>query len=162
MAHTAREFFARAAPRAVDSARCRAYTFRMHAPLALTRTTFALDCPDAAALAEFYGALLGWDVVKGDDDEWVEVHPRGGAAGSHFLAFQQVPHYVAPEWPEGSVPQQAHLDFYVPDLEVATASALAAGARKHAVQPSQSGSFIVFVDPAGHLFCLCRESNLAS
>ena len=28
-----------------------------------------LDCPDPKALAEFYGALLDWE-VKGDDGWW--------------------------------------------------------------------------------------------
>ncbi|HOA58504.1 MAG TPA: VOC family protein, partial [Dermatophilaceae bacterium] len=27
-----------------------------------------LDCPDPKALAEFYGALLGWEVQRGDGD----------------------------------------------------------------------------------------------
>ncbi|MFF8816765.1 VOC family protein [Leucobacter sp. NPDC015123] len=133
----------------------------MTSPITVTRTTFALDCPDAVALAEFYAALLGWEVsFDPDDDHWVEVQPPLGTPGSHFLAFQQVENYRAPEWPEGSVPQQAHLDFYVPDLESAASAAVAFGARRHEVQPSQSGSFIVFADPAGHLFCLCKESNL--
>lgn len=133
----------------------------MTTPITVTRTTFALDCPDAVALAEFYAGLLGWDVSRDPEDgRWVEAHPAQDARGSHFLAFQQVDNYRAPEWPEGAVPQQAHLDFYVPDLETAAAAAVACGARRHEVQPSESGSFIVFADPAGHLFCLCRASNL--
>ena len=27
-----------------------------------------LDCPDPKTLAEFYGALLGWEVQPGDGD----------------------------------------------------------------------------------------------
>lgn len=129
----------------------------MSSPITVTRTTFALDCPDAVALAEFYARLLGWRVVRDNDEtDWVEVHPE---QGSHFLAFQEVSDYRAPEWPDGPTPQQAHLDFYVADLAAAEAAALAAGAARHAVQPSERGSFVVFTDPAGHPFCLCRESN---
>ncbi|MCR8675509.1 hypothetical protein NWP10_06800, partial [Micrococcus sp. HG099] len=32
----------------------------------------------------------------------------------------------------------------------------AAGARRHPVQPAEDGSWVVFTDPAGHLFCLCQ------
>lgn len=121
--------------------------------------TFAIDCPNAVGLAEFYAGLLGWNVERDeDDDDWVEVHPPAGQPRSQILAFQAVADYREPVWPDGPIPQQAHLDFYVPDLAVATATAVEAGARKHPVQPSESGSFVVFIDPAGHLFCLCAES----
>lgn len=140
-----------------------AYTFRMNASIAATRMTFAVDCPDALGLATFYAALLGWDVVVDEasesDPEWVEVHPPGGEGATHFLAFQRVADYRVPEWPNGATPQQAHLDFYVADLQEAAATAASLGAHRHAVQPSESGSFIVFTDPAGHPFCLCADSN---
>lgn len=128
-------------------------------PITLHRMTFAIDCPDAVALAEFYAGLLGWRIERGEDDRWVEVHPPAGQPRSHFLAFQAVANYLEPVWPDGPVPQQAHLDFYVPDLATASVAAVAAGARRHAVQPSESGSFIVFLDPAGHPFCLCADSD---
>ena len=34
---------------------------------------------------------------------------------------------------------------------------LEAGATVHDHQPSESGSFRVYLDPAGHPFCLCRS-----
>lgn len=138
---------------------------------------FAIDCPDALALAEFYAALLGWRVVRDDGDlDWVEVHPAGAQSGGAqsgdaqsgdaraigsgaHLAFQRVPDYRAPEWPDGHTPQQAHLDFSVADLAAAEAAAIAVGATRHPVQPSQTGSFVVFTDPAGHPFCLCLDSD---
>ncbi|GAA1323583.1 VOC family protein [Nonlabens tegetincola] len=122
--------------------------------------TFALDCPDAVALAEFYAALLGWRVDRDPtDDGWVEVHPPIADAGASRLAFQQVSNYRAPEWPDGPTPQQAHLDFSVPDLDGAAAVAVGLGAVRHSVQPSETGNWVVFSDPAGHLFCLCRHSD---
>lgn len=44
----------------------------------------------------------------------------------------------------------------VDSLEEAEAAAVAAGARRHEVQPSEKGSFVVYVDPVGHPFCFCQ------
>jgi hypothetical protein len=46
-----------------------------------------------------------------------------------------------------------HLDVLVPDLDAAEPAVLALGAAKHEHQAGTS--FRVFVDPAGHPFCLC-------
>ena len=127
-----------------------------------TRFVYALDCPDPVALAEFYAALLGWEVqlpVPDDadfgDPEWVAAVPPDVAPGGFSLGFQRVPNYRAPDWPEGPIPQQAHLDLWVDDVAAAEERALESGATRHAVQPSVDGGWIVFADPAGHLFCLC-------
>jgi len=53
------------------------------------------------------------------------------------------------------VPQQMHLDVIVDDLDVAETAVLALGATKHEHQPGTS--FRVFLDPAGHPFCLCLD-----
>ncbi len=110
-----------------------------------------LDCPDPAVLAAFYHGLLGGEIAVEADGGWAEVvAPTGGA-----LAFQRVAHHVAPTWPEGPVPQQAHLDLLVDDLEAGEADVCARGARRAAVQPGTT--FRVFLDPAGHPFCLVRR-----
>ena len=57
-------------------------------------------------------------------------------------------------WPGGAHPQQFHLDLRVPDLATGESQVLAAGARRHEHQPSTQGSFVVYLDPAGHPFCL--------
>ena len=49
-------------------------------------------------------------------------------------------------------PQQLHLDFDVDDLDVGEEQVLALGARKAEVQPGKT--FRVYIDPAGHPFCL--------
>ena len=49
---------------------------------------------------------------------------------------------------------QAHLHLRVGDLDAAEAIVLAAGGTKAAYQPNPDGSR-VFMDPAGHPFCLC-------
>jgi hypothetical protein len=60
-------------------------------------------------------------------------------------------------WPSAEHPQQAHLDFDVVDLDVAEQQVLALGARKTDVQPGQY--FRVFLDPAGHPFCLVLDED---
>lgn len=108
-----------------------------------------LDCPDPGALAEFYAQLLGWRVD--DDGDWAEALAPDG----NRIAFQQVEGFAAPDWPGQQHPQQMHIDVSVSDLDVAETSVLAIGARKHEHQPGTS--FRVFLDPAGHPFCLCQE-----
>lgn len=111
----------------------------------------ALDCREPRALAEFYSALSGLPIARSDDD-WVQLEARGGVA----LAFQLAPGHIPPQWPSDAQPQQMHLDFDVPDLDTAEAQVLALGARKHEHQPSTS--FRVYLDPAGHPFCLVTSS----
>lgn len=139
----------------MDSRGSPAYTADMSTQIRPSKHTFVYDCADPAALAGFYAEILGWNVSPDSDEQWVDlVAPEGSAFG---LSFQRVDDYVAPTWPEGPVPQQAHLDFDVPSIEEAAQVVEAAGATRHPVQPSETGSFAVFADPAGHLFCLCAE-----
>lgn len=113
-----------------------------------TFSVIALDCPDPHALADFYSQITGWPVAAGARGNWVQLDSPAGAT----IAFQRVPHYVAPEWPGARRPQQLHLDFDVPDLDAGEAAVLAIGARKAEYQPGSD--FRVFLDPAGHPFCL--------
>lgn len=107
----------------------------------------ALDCPDAAALAAFYGALLDWKVETSPG--WADIRSADGQC----ISFQQIEPYTAPKWPGQDVPQQMHLDVIVDDLDSAEAEVLKLGATKHEYQPGKT--FRVFLDPAGHPFCLC-------
>ena len=121
-----------------------------------------LDCPDARALGAFYAEVLGWEVKEGSDDDWVTLLPPGGRVtserpgGSVSLAFQRIDDYVTPTWPGGAHPQQFHLDLQVSDIAAAEPAVLAAGATRHDTQPSEDGGFVVYLDPAGHPFCLVR------
>lgn len=121
-----------------------------------------LDCPDALELGRFYSELLGWPFQDGSDRDWVTLVPPGGGVtpdnrdGWPSLAFQRIDDWVAPTWPGGAHPQQFHLDFSVGDIDAAEPSVLAFGARRHDHQPSKNGGFRVYVDPAGHPFCLIR------
>ena len=93
----------------------------------------------------------------GDYPDWVDVLPPEGKPGAVALACQTVPDFRAPTWPEGPVPTQVHLDFYVDSIADSEPAVLAAGARRHEHQPSPDGRFVVYLDPAGHPFCLCEE-----
>lgn len=108
-----------------------------------------IDCPDAAALAAFYGALLDWKVDGSDD--WADIRSPDG----RVISFQQVDRYAAPDWPGQARPQQMHLDVVVDDLDAAEPEVVALGATKAEHQPGTT--FRVFLDPAGHPFCLCID-----
>ena len=114
-------------------------------------SVFALDCRDPRELAAFYGAITGWNIDT-DDGEWVKLRSDGGAT----LAFQRAPEHEPPVWPSADHPQQAHLDFDVNDLDISEAKVIALGARKADWQP-EPNAFRVFLDPAGHPFCLCAD-----
>ena len=109
-----------------------------------------IDCPDPGTMATFYGALLDWTVKVDDDGTWAEIRP---ANDDDCISFQQVEGYCPPEWPGQQVPQQMHLDLMVEDLDEGEVAVLGLGATKHDHQPGTT--FRVFLDPAGHPFCLC-------
>ncbi len=111
--------------------------------------SIVIDCPDPGALARFYGAMLDWKVDVSSD--WAEVRAEYGQC----ISFQQVNGYTPPVWPTQELPQQMHLDVIVDDLDAAEAAVLDLGATKHPHQASTS--FRVFLDPAGHPFCLCTN-----
>jgi predicted enzyme related to lactoylglutathione lyase len=109
--------------------------------------SIVIDCPDPGALAAFYSALLDWKAEVSAD--WADVRSEDGQC----ISFQQVEGYTPPRWPGQDVPQQMHFDVIVGDLDAAEAAVTALGATKHEHQPGTS--FRVFLDPAGHPFCLC-------
>ena len=111
---------------------------------------FVLDCPDPGTLARFYGGLLGWNVSVDDDGSWADIR-----SDARCISFQQVEGYRPPEWPSQDVPQQMHLDVVVDDLDVGEAAVIGLGATLAEHQPGTR--FRVFLDPAGHPFCLCLD-----
>ncbi|MGC4936680.1 VOC family protein [Kribbella sp. DT2] len=106
-----------------------------------------LDCSDPLALASFYQRVCGGSVVV-SSDSFVELR-----LDACSLGFQRDLNYRASTWPDPRVPQQAHLDFKSADLDASEALVLDAGATKAVLQPSPE-AFRVYLDPAGHPFCL--------
>ena len=104
-----------------------------------------LDAGDAAALAHFYADLLELEVsYEGPEGALV-------SGGPTSLMVQQISGYNAPQWPDPSRPQQAHLDILVDDLDAGEKRALSLGAAR---LDGGGATFRVFADPAGHPFCL--------
>ena len=102
-----------------------------------------LDCPDPAALAEFWSELLGLPVThRSADFTVVAVNDR--ASG---FAFQRVADHRPPRWPDPEYPQQIHPDVMVDDPD-------AAGTRVVALGATPLAGDHIYADPAGHPFCL--------
>jgi catechol 2,3-dioxygenase-like lactoylglutathione lyase family enzyme len=120
-----------------------------------TLTATVLDAPDPNVLANFYQRLLGW-AIRSDDPTWVTLRPANGGAG---LSFQLEENFVAPTWPSVRDKQQMmmHLDIEVDDLDAAGEQAIAAGATLAEFQPQDDTR--VFLDPAGHPFCLWMRTG---
>ena len=112
-----------------------------------TFPSLVIDCADPGELARFYGTLLDWKVNASDD--WAEIRADYGQC----ICFQQVADFSPPQWPTQSAPQQMHLDVMVDDLDAGEKAVLELGATKAEHQPGTT--FRVFLDPAGHPFCLC-------
>ncbi len=108
-----------------------------------------VDCPDPAALAGFYGELLGLTVTYTSPD-WVVIAPAEYTSG---IAFQLAPDHQPPHWPDPDRPQQFHFDVMVDDLETARGEVVALGARRIDAD--------VYADPAGHPFCLIPRPSWA-
>lgn len=127
-----------------------------------------IGCGDAWELAEFYAAMLGWNVV-----DRAENVPGGRAlvrspGGEQKLEFQREEPFVPPVWPTVAGEQQMgmHLDIAVEGLAPMSAmeqrrqqfgeaveQAVSFGARVAEHQP-QADRVVVMLDPAGHPFCL--------
>ncbi len=110
-----------------------------------------LDCPDPAAMGEFYSKIAGFEVAY-SSESYVGLTSESGVN----IGFQQVADYSAPKWPSQTVPQQIHLDFAIDgELDAAEAEAVALGATRAAMQPDPT-RWRVMLDPAGHPFCLAK------
>ena len=108
----------------------------------------SLDCDDVTELIGFYSRLL-------DTPVYFETEEFGCLkAVALWLTVHHVDAYVRPTWPDATTPKQFHLDFSTTDLDASELFALECGAQKADHQPSPDGSWKVFLDPAGHPFCL--------
>ncbi|WP_457160350.1 VOC family protein [Mycobacteroides abscessus] len=107
----------------------------------------SIDCADPAALAQFYRQVLDLEVLF-ESEQFVALK-----VAAVLLTFQRVADHQPPQWPEGGVPKQLHLELAASDLDAEEARILGLGATKAEVQPNPSG-WRVLVDPAGHPFCI--------
>ena len=112
-----------------------------------------LDCAEVAPEAEFWSALLGWNVAASTEDYAMLTGPDGSPA----LGLGRVPDHQPPSWPDEGGRKQFHLDLAVDDLDAMTERATGLGARLADPQPGET--WRVLIDPAGHPFCLTDAAN---
>ncbi|WP_326550435.1 VOC family protein [Micromonospora sp. NBC_01813] len=116
----------------------------------------AIDAPDIDRLATFYEQLAGWrrltaDDSDDDDGDWITLVTDDGWR----IGLQQAVDHVPPVWPGQDRPQQAHLDFQVPDIDAAAERAQQLGARLL----HRNEQWHTLADPAGHPFDLCLKAD---
>lgn len=110
--------------------------------LRLRRITFA--CEDTRALAEFWAAVLGYEVVPRGAD----CRTRGEGPELFFRRMRKSPTIELP----------IHLDVNVPDREVEVDRIIGLGAKLVETKTSEAGglkeTFTVLRDPEGNGFCV--------
>jgi len=112
--------------------------------------SLSLDCADPLALGTFWAEVLGGEIAFTSDD-FVAVKLE-----HVWLSMLRVENYQPTTWPEDEVPKQMHLDLAVGELEQSEQLVVRLGAKKTTVQP-QPDRWRVFLDPAGHPFCLTTQ-----
>jgi hypothetical protein len=113
------------------------------APAIVGIAALAVDCAEPAALARWWGRLLGGS-VEVDDDGIATLHTPDGLA----IDFARVPEPKAGK-------NRLHLDLRSGDLAAATEQAVALGATR-ADDIYDGGRWQVLRDPEGNEFCLLR------
>ena len=118
----------------------------------IERQIVVFDAADLAAESSFWAGVLEGTVVAEDDWHSVRVEGKGR------VAVQLAPDHVPPDWPDGSPPQQMHLDLWVDDFPSAHDRVMSLGAKVLKLADAASDdNFQVYADPAGHPFCLCWD-----
>jgi predicted enzyme related to lactoylglutathione lyase len=120
-----------------------------------------IDVPDLARATTFYCNALDLQVGRRLGTSGVELRGASSAiyllekrAGSAAAATTTQPRDYARHW------TPVHLDFVVPDIEVAVRRATAAGARVEGeIRTDNWGRIAVLADPFGHGFCLIQFLN---
>lgn len=109
------------------------------------------DAAELAPESAFWAGVLDGEVETEDDWHMVVVD------GRPRVGVQLAPDHVAPDWPGNTVPQQIHMDLYVPEFAPAHERVTVLGARLllTAQDATPNADFQVYADPAGHPFCLC-------
>ncbi|WP_040811759.1 VOC family protein [Nocardia concava] len=116
-----------------------------------TLKMLTLDSADARRDAEFWAAVLGWEIAHLQDEYAMLTGP------DHALGFGTVADYRPPTWPNENGTKQFHLDLAVEDLELASKQLVELGATVPEFQPGES--WRVLLDPSGHPFCLTLAAN---
>ena len=111
-------------------------------------TTICIDANDVERVAEFWGAVLGWDHFRDEDGDMVVADRSGASPVILVLAV-----------PEGKrVKNRLHLDVNPVGADQADEleRLLALGARKVDIGQGEQ-TWVVLADPEGNEFCLLRR-----
>ena len=110
----------------------------------------AVDCADHAALARFWGAVLGWRVVE-SSAEGTSLAPEGRSEPT--LDLLPVPGGK-------TVKNRLHLDLRADgsSRDAELARLLSLGARRVDVGQGPDVSWVVLADPEGNEFCLLSRT----
>lgn len=108
------------------------------------------DAADIVSLSAFYRGLAGW-AESSADGSWITLDTPDGWQ----IGLQAVPDHRPPRWPGQDLPQQAHLDLRVPDLDAALTRAVDLGG----TLLNKSDAWYTVADPAGHPFDLCLKPD---
>ena len=81
------------------------------------------DAADLAAESSFWAGVLDGTVDAEDDWHMVFVD------GAPRVGVQLAPDHVPPDWPDGTPPQQMHLDLWVEDFAAAHERVMSLGAK---------------------------------
>jgi len=119
--------------------------------LACRITDLVLNCADPEALAPFWRAVLGYEVLDADETG-VSIGPPGGGARPGLTLLRSADRKV------GTL--RLHLDVNATDGDQDTelARLLAVGARPVEIGQTGQESWDVLADPEGHEFCLLRST----
>jgi hypothetical protein len=121
------------------------------------------DCRDAAPLARFWAAALGWTVAPYDEAELTRLAAKGITDPEEDPTVMveppegdDVPVLFFTEVPEGKVTKnRLHLDVLADDdLEGEVERLEALGASIHNWAEGDSGVWCVMLDPEGNEFCV--------
>jgi predicted enzyme related to lactoylglutathione lyase len=110
--------------------------------------TVVVDASDPQRLADFWSAVLEWDIVDRDDDGAIEIGPAGQRRLT--LLFEPVPEPKVRK-------NRLHIDLNPRHADQAAEleRLLALGAR-HADVGQGDETWVVLADPEGNEFCLLR------
>jgi catechol 2,3-dioxygenase-like lactoylglutathione lyase family enzyme len=112
-----------------------------------------VDCRDPEALAAFWAAVLGYEVIGREEDGAVEIGPEAGFGGpAPTLVFGRVPDPTP-----GKL--RLHIDVNPTDRDqdAELERLLALGATHADVGQTGDESWYVLADPEGNEFCLLRR-----
>jgi catechol 2,3-dioxygenase-like lactoylglutathione lyase family enzyme len=125
-------------------------------PLPAKLFAVTVDCPQPRKLARFYQKFLGGQLRSGNPDFVVLTSEQDVR-----IDFQRVDNHEPDPWPSPDSPRRLHLDFSVDNLAEAEQQLRNLGAELASHQPGGQ-RFRVFLDPAGHPFCVTSTEVAAA